>query len=1195
MTGTIPDASLPEAVREVIRSPSAGEPLVPHVRASLENSLEVSLAPVQVHTHAKARSTVSSVGARAFTYGTHVFLGEQEQPTDLALMAHEVTHVVQQQGRPVLQMSTGMTTGDALEQEAQHTAGAVQRGERTVVRGHTDGARPQFLFERIGRAVRAVGGGIRAAASAVATVAGNIIDVAFNFIRARARSIPGYDVLGFILGRDPLTQQPVERNVTNLFRAIIGFLPFGNLVLQALQRHGVIDRAGAWVQQQLDTLGTIVSSMRQALDRFLGSLRPADILDVGNVWDRGRRIFTEPIDRIISFVRGLAGDILRFIRDAILRPVARLAQGTRGYDLLKLVLAQDPITGDPYPRTAENMIGGFMRLIGQEEKWQHLQQSRAIPRAWAWFQEQAGTLMGFVREIPQLFVRAWQALQVSDLLDVAGAFGRVRSIFGGFVNNFTSWAGTAAVQIMMFIFEALAPRAMPVLRRAAAVLHIIIGEPIRFVGNLVRAGAQGFRQFSGNIRTHLVNGLVGWLTGALTGAGLQLPQRWDLRGILSLVLQILGLTWQNIRQKLLRHIPEPVLRGLETTFDIVVTLVREGPAAAWQKILEQLQNLQEMVFGGIRDWVARTVVGRAVIRIVSMLNPAGAVIQAIIAIKDTIMFVSDRLQQIIQVAEAFFNSIAQIASGNIGAAANYVEQTMGRLVPVVIGFLANFIGLSGISDTIRNIINRIRAPIDRALDRVVDWIVAQARRLGNVVMGAVRRGTAQGDSGRIRPRRFRAAGHQHQLYVEPRRNRMRLIVASVATDALEMIQGMRQRISSAALPAGMSNVDRELAGFFLSEAEPITGQIQGLLLQPESQNRDEQVSQKMDQLMPKMRDLFEIFREAHEAELRAVCTGVALAVFDELQRSGASHWGAFLAHANQHLTRQTGTPKDGMKAMRDDITANRDQYVLKSPVRADFAFLVYLDPEQLRKSHLTAACQQRIREMAPPRARGEIARGGPTPLLRLYTMINGGQFDPERDIDQSIPVRREILDQAWLSEIRIAGGFLFGKRRGQQQPPMEPYVQLEMTTENLRLQRFEFHVATVWEVFAASLSNREGVTDGTWGVTRGSNRPTFQIGDFTRRVLKATFQPAPMSRPARDDETILRDTRLFTTTGKTFQGRQIYRDGQSRYYYVDNFHLGTDSEIEYFNPQGRHLGTLHADGQHKDPPISGRTLDERYR
>ena len=685
--------------------PTGGEPLAPDVRSNLERSFGVELGSVRVHTDERAQNTARSMDARAFTLGTNIFLGPGERPNDLRLLAHEVAHVMQQRSVPAVQRWS-FSGGDRYEREAHQAAAAVTQHQAFTVREQTT-PQPQ----RWG------------------------ISDALDFFANAANNIPGFTMLTFVLGFNPINLRSVERNAVNLFRAIIGFLPGGNLIFQALQTHGIIDQVGGWVQQQLGSLGYAASSLRQALDRFLDSLSWTDIFDLDGVWDRAKRIFTEPIDRIISFLVDLVSDILRFIRDAILRPVARLAEGTRGYDLMRLILGQDPITGDPYPRTPENMIGGFMRLIGQEEKWQYLQQSNAIPRAWAWFQQQVGTLLGFVQQIPHLFVQLWESLQISDLLDIGGAFNKVRNIFGGFVESFISWAGEAALQIIMFIFEVLAPGAMPVLRRAAAVFRIIVSDPIRFVGNLVRAGIQGFRQFAANIRTHLINGLVGWLTGALGGAGIQLPTRWDLRGILSLVLQILGLTWQNIRQKLVRVMGETAVTVLETTFDIVVTLVREGPAAAWQKILENLQNLQEMVFGQIREWVTQTIVVQAVTRIASMLNPAGAVIQAIIAIYNTIMFVRERLQQIIQVAEAFLNSIAEIAAGNIGAAANFVERTMARLVPVVISFLARLIGLGGISDTIRNIIARIRAPIDRALDRVVDWIRNAARNIASRALG----------------------------------------------------------------------------------------------------------------------------------------------------------------------------------------------------------------------------------------------------------------------------------------------------------------------------------------------------------------------------------------------------------------------------------------------------------------------------
>src|SRR6185437_13456694 len=120
-------------------------------------------------------------------------------------------------------------------------------------------------------------------------------------------------------------------------------------------------------------------------------------------------------------------------------------------------------------------------------------------------------------------------------------------------------------------------------------------------------------------------------------------------------------------------------RVLETGFDIVMTLVTQGPAAAWEKIQESLSNLREMVMEQIMTFVRDRVVTAAVTRLVSMLSPVGAFIQAIIAIYNTVMFFVERLRQIAQVAASFIDSLATIAAGNIGPAANRVEQTMAGL------------------------------------------------------------------------------------------------------------------------------------------------------------------------------------------------------------------------------------------------------------------------------------------------------------------------------------------------------------------------------------------------------------------------------------------------------------------------------------------------------------------------------------
>ncbi|XXX81630.1 DUF4157 domain-containing protein [Sorangium sp. So ce134] len=678
----------PGVAAEIGSAKGSGQPLPPGVRAFMEPRFRADFSQVRVHTGDGAARLSQKVRAQAFTSGNHIFFGRDRWRPETAegreLLAHELTHTIQQ--------------GAAVQRSADAT-----------------------VSERSSSEVQRLG-----------------ISDALDYFADRANNIPGFRMFTIVLGVNPINMSRVERSAANILRAVVEFIPGGGLITQALDNYGVFDRVGAWVEQQIRSLGMTGSAIRDAIDRFLDSLSWRDIFDLGGVWRRAVRIFSEPIDRLIGSVRGMAAGIVRFIKDAILRPLAGLASRTRAWDLLCAVLGQNPITGDPVPRTAETLIGGFMRLIGQEEIWQNIQRSGAIGRAWAWFQGALAGLMGFVRQIPGLFLQALQALEIADIVLLPRAFARVASVFGGFIGEFLSWAGNTIWNLLEIIFSVVAPGVMVYLRRAAAAFRAILRNPIGFVGNLVRAGLLGLRQFASRFLTHLRASLIGWLTGAMGGAGVYVPQAFTLREIIKFVLSVLGLTWQNVRQKLVRAVGEPAVRAMETGFDIVVTLVTQGPAAAWERIQESLSNLREMVMEQIMTFVRDRVVQAAITRLVTSLNPAGAFIQAIIAIYNTVMFFVERLRQIAQVAAAFIDSISAIASGAIGAAANRVEQTMAGLLTLVISFLARIAGLGRVSDAVTGVVNRVRAPIDGALDRVVAWIVAQARRLGRLVVQAVR-------------------------------------------------------------------------------------------------------------------------------------------------------------------------------------------------------------------------------------------------------------------------------------------------------------------------------------------------------------------------------------------------------------------------------------------------------------------------
>jgi hypothetical protein len=72
------------------------QPLLPSLRTRIEATLGADLADVRVHQGATAADASARLGARAFTHGRDVWLGERQRPDDTALMAHEAAHVVQQ-------------------------------------------------------------------------------------------------------------------------------------------------------------------------------------------------------------------------------------------------------------------------------------------------------------------------------------------------------------------------------------------------------------------------------------------------------------------------------------------------------------------------------------------------------------------------------------------------------------------------------------------------------------------------------------------------------------------------------------------------------------------------------------------------------------------------------------------------------------------------------------------------------------------------------------------------------------------------------------------------------------------------------------------------------------------------------------------------------------------------------------------
>lgn len=116
----------PDVTAQINSARGRGASLDAGIREQMSGTLGDSFADVRVHHDSLAATLAQSVQARAFTTGADIFFARGEYHPGAAsgreLLAHELTHVVQQRGAPVTGEMRVSDPGDALEREAERVS-----------------------------------------------------------------------------------------------------------------------------------------------------------------------------------------------------------------------------------------------------------------------------------------------------------------------------------------------------------------------------------------------------------------------------------------------------------------------------------------------------------------------------------------------------------------------------------------------------------------------------------------------------------------------------------------------------------------------------------------------------------------------------------------------------------------------------------------------------------------------------------------------------------------------------------------------------------------------------------------------------------------------------------------------------------------------------------------------------------------
>ncbi|TXS00615.1 hypothetical protein EAO73_26490 [Streptomyces sp. col6] len=312
-----------------------------------------------------------------------------------------------------------------------------------------------------------------------------------------------------------------------------------------------------------------------------------------------------------------------------------------------------------------------------------------------------------------------------------------------------------------------------ILAKAAGAIMKIIKDPIGFLGNLVSAVGAGLNLFITNIADHLKTGVVSWLLGTAVKAGLELPQKFDMKGIIQLIGSLLGLTWANIRARVTRKgVPDQAMTAVESSVPVAQNIAREGPAGAVKEIQEEAGDLKSTILEKLTSYLIPTVIIAGITWILSLLNPASAFVRAVKGIIDIVTFVVNQGSQIVEFVNSVLDAVVAIANGGKAGVPKMVETALAASVPLLIGFLASLLGIGSLAAKVKSVFHAVSRPVNRAIDKIVNFIAKKGKALWTKLKNNPKNEGKEKDSTKKEPYRlnfekaFSMHGEDHSLYAE---------------------------------------------------------------------------------------------------------------------------------------------------------------------------------------------------------------------------------------------------------------------------------------------------------------------------------------------------------------------------------------------------------------------------------------------
>jgi hypothetical protein len=473
------------------------------------------------------------------------------------------------------------------------------------------------------------------------------------------------------------------------------------------------------------------------------------------------------------------------------------------------------------------------------------------------------------------------------------------------------------------------------------VIDDIANDPENFINNLTAGVKQGFQQFFDNFGMHLLRAFWNWLFSGLQ-TPIPMPTSFDPLSLVTFALQLMGITWPNVREILVRHLGPEAVELLEIAWNIISVLINEGPQGLVNMIKDQLspENIVGMILDAAIDFIVEKLIVKAAEYIFSLLNPAGAIAQAVMLIYRVCRWIFQNAARIFAFVQAVVGGMANVVAGNIGGLAAVVERALASMLVVVIDLFMGLLGLGDLPDEVAEVIVALQTRVLQVIDRVVAFLVTQARallrRMG--IGGEDQPGEGHDDNELGKTVRFRGGGESHRLFVQPQGGDAEIMLASTPAPVTAKIREWRRMLDQnpPAVAQGtpeearakLATLETDVASL-KADAAQLAEAFTTAAASTEDDTHppdDTAIESKEDSVASQLSDLYRIFGQQDEQEIVA-------AIRTKLQSLSANWSGAADGALSPKFTSVKYVPKD--QSQEADLFADRSAAVTAATSAAE--------------------------------------------------------------------------------------------------------------------------------------------------------------------------------------------------------------------------------------------------------------------